>query len=265
MEELFTSAKTQEVADLDAPAPAGDWSAAPTFPSAPAAPSVPAPAGEASEQGAEPPEGTPSAAPADPPRPRDFERDSAFAAMRRAKEAAEARAAAALRDAERATGILKRFDFAGESPEDVADAAEAKLTGRPVEEVRNRRAEAGEIEALRRENAGLRQAQFDRVFQEDIRAIKKKHPDLPARTVDDLGPQFAGLRAAGVEPLVAYEAIRAVSERARLPMPPSMGSVKSEGQVARDYFTKEEIAGMSQSAIEANIDKVNQSLKRKGG
>ena len=104
----------------------------------------------------------------------------------------------------------------------------------------------------------LQQREAQRVFREDLAAIRAAWPDEKAKSIAELGPQFAAICAAGVEPLAAYEALRAQRRRRSAP---STGPVAGAGGDG-DYYTRDEVARMSREEIHRNFDKIRRSMRR---
>lgn len=196
------------------------------------------------------PEAEPVDAPVEEPK-RNLDVDARFAERRREKEA---------KQAERMAELFRKFDIPGETPEDVADAAEAHLTGKTVEEIKKQRAESERIAQLEAENKALREAQAERIFRDDLSAIRSRYPDAP-KAIEELGDDFIRLRAAGVSPIVAYEAVKA-SAKPKNPVPPSTGAVKSVGRSTPEVFSREDVAAMSKSEVEKNLDKIMKDMQK---
>ena len=104
----------------------------------------------------------------------------------------------------------------------------------------------------------LQQREAARVFREDLAAIRAAWPDEKAESIAQLGPQFAAICAAGVEPLAAYEALRAQRQRRSAP---STGPVAAGGGDGA-YFSRDEVARMSREEIHRNFDSIRRSMRR---
>lgn len=184
---------------------------------------------------------------------RNYDKDAAYAKIRR--EADEAR-----REAKKLRAALKTLDFEGGSADDIADRAQAYRTGRPIEEIRAERVERERLEQLEQENRELRGRESERIFRDDMAKIREAYPDVRAKSVEELGADFIRMRAMGVDPLVAYEAMRSAQSRTQKPKPPSTGSAKSAGKAEGGLFTREEVKGMSPSEVRKNFDKIRKSM-----
>lgn len=192
---------------------------------------------------------------AEPQAQRDFEKDAAFAKMRREMEQTQ-------RENKRLQSALKGFDFHGQTADELADEAEAYHTGRSVEEIRRAREERAKIEALEEECKTLRARESARVFADDLAEIKKQYPDADIKNIRDLGDDFMRLRASGVDNLMAYEVVRRRQEMDKKPIPPSTGSVKSTGGAVKEYFTADEVRAMSPAEVKKNYEKIRKSMKK---
>lgn len=184
---------------------------------------------------------------------RNFEKDAAYAKIRR--EADEAR-----REAKKLRAALKTLDFEGDSADDIADRAQAYRTGRPIEEIRAERVERERLEQLEQENRELRGRENERIFRDDMAKIREAFPDVKAKSVEELGVDFIRMRAMGIDPLVAYEAMRSAQSRTQKSKPPSTGSAKSAGKAEGGLFTREEVKSMSPGEVRKNFDKIRKSM-----
>ena len=112
-------------------------------------------------------------------------------------------------------------------------------------------------DAVQRELEGYRQREQARFFADDLASIRAAHPEESAASVEELGPQFLAICAAGVDPLCAYEAVR--SHRERTAPPPSTGDFGGRAP-AKEFYTRDEVARMSRSEIRRNFDKIRRSM-----
>ena len=104
--------------------------------------------------------------------------------------------------------------------------------------------------------AELQQHENQITLDSDLKAIKKAFPDEKAKSVVELGTDFIRLCANGVDPVVAYRAVR----EQKAPAQPGMGDVKPTVK-EKGYFTRDEVAVMSQSEVDKNYDKIRESMK----
>ncbi|MEG0178320.1 MAG: hypothetical protein RR573_02600 [Oscillospiraceae bacterium] len=195
-----------------------------------------------------------------------------FADMRRKQELDEARASLAaekLRAAQmeqteaKLSAALKKIGYEG-SAEEIADRVEAEKSGRSLEQVRTAR-ETEEKEQNRlqeKENELNRTAQeleiykkreAEREFTADLAEIQKLDPKI--KRLEDLGRDFIILRANGVANIAAYNAIK----ESLKPIAKSTGAVGSAATGESEYFTREEVAAMSQREVDKNYEKIRKS------
>ena len=151
------------------------------------------------------------------------------------------------------------------SVEQAAPVEENEPVGKPAADRTAAASLAGLAKALGRLSPdrdtafeALRRREADRVFREDLAAIRAAWPDETAASVRELGPQFAAICAAGVEPLAAYEALRAQRQRRAAP---STGRVAAGGGDGT-YFSRDEVARMSREEIHRNFDRIRRSMRR---
>lgn len=187
--------------------------------------------------------------------------DSAFAEMRRAREAAEQEAA----DARAELEILKAQQEARESTfsrltgkdGDAEIAALAEITGMSEDEI------IAEMEAAK-ESAQkdlriqqledqINSVEADRMMQADLEALRKIDPSL--RSLEDLGDEYVDYISAGLSPERAYWAIKA-EERANHATPPKEVGKVATGTAEKDRFTEAEIEAMSSDQLRKNWKKI---------
>jgi hypothetical protein len=84
------------------------------------------------------------------------------------------------------------------------------------------------------------QEAFNRVFRDDLAAIKKAFPDVKAKSVEDLGDQFVALRANGIDAVTAFAAMQKGTEATKKPVPPVMGAV-NQVPAEKEFYTSEEV------------------------
>lgn len=171
------------------------------------------------------------------------EADAAFARMRRDLEESRRNEEAQRKQNERFKDVLGRFGFNGENAEDVADAAQAHLEGKDIADIRNSRiakaAEENEISRLRAENESLKRDAAAQVFAEDLAKIKKLDPSV--KSIEDLGVEFAKLRAAGISCETAFNAIRKTENAEKVQPPAKMGRVNGKTASDKTFYSPEEV------------------------
>ncbi|MBR6739858.1 MAG: hypothetical protein IKM04_02165 [Clostridia bacterium] len=109
-------------------------------------------------------------------------------------------------------------------------------------EALNRR--LGDLTASARRNDGYRRAAFKAQYESDMRQIKEAFPDESANDVQALGKEYARLRAAGIDNLTAYGAVRLLRKSA----PPEIGAVADTAD-ARDFYTGAELDALSERQL----------------
>lgn len=202
------------------------------------------------------------------------ELNARFAQMRREAQSARMEAERAREEAERLKRAVSLYGYEGETA-DIADALEASKRGMTTEALRLERAQKqAELEKamesspikkqLEAENETLKRTLNERIYREDMEAIKKVYPECAAKSVFELGDDFVRLRAAGVSAIVAYEAMQGAKAKTIKPAPPSTGSVKSSAPIERDYFTPEEVDKLTSRELDDPkvMDKVLKSMAR---
>jgi hypothetical protein len=89
-----------------------------------------------------------------------------------------------------------------------------------------------------------RRRDFQRAMADDLAAVKAAYPDEQAADVAELGREFIRLKAAGVDTLIAYEAVRAARNRQRVTPPPQAGPVTTSAKEDKEYYTSDEVDRM---------------------
>ena len=193
--------------------------------------------------------------------------DAAFADMRRKWQASESERNIANERFARAKEILGRFGFAGESDDDVLDAADAHFTGQDVESIRRERMERqkalNEQNALQREVNHYRQQEVHRRMAEDLKAIQKI--DNTVKSLDDLGEDYFNLIRSGFDGITAFMAVKAKKELNKKEAPPVIGRINSKTVQERDYFTDKELSALSAKELDdpAVLAKAMKSMTKK--
>ena len=190
---------------------------------------------------------------------RDYERDAAFANMRRSMEQAQKEREETQRqleamkaEKERLTNSFGLFGFKG-NVDEIEDQAKAHYSGKTVEEVRNERLQAQKVieeqqrreqETLAKDNQikDLQRQLYARILDDDLKAIQAKDPSI--KSLDDLGKDFALMRSTGVSVDVAYNAVKSTLEANKKTPPPEMGKVNATQKADKTYYTQDEVDAM---------------------
>lgn len=190
---------------------------------------------------------------------RDYERDAAFANMRRSMEQAQKEKEetqklleAMKAEKERLTNSFGLFGFKG-NVDEIEDQAKAHYSGKTVEEVRNERLQAQKVieeqqrreqETLAKDNQikDLQRQLYARILDDDLKAIQAKDPSI--KSLDDLGKDFALMRSTGVSVDVAYNAVKSTLEANKKTPPPEMGKVNATQKADKTYYTQDEVDAM---------------------
>lgn len=145
---------------------------------------------------------------------RDYEKDAAFANLRRQLEEArqgkdklEKDLKTMTSEKERLAKSLGLFGFTGETTDDIEDQAKAYFSNTPVEQIRQAR--IAEAERIAKENSLAEQLKYyqekevkERMAQ-DLAEIQKLNPTV--KSLEDLPKEYFDLIAKGVEGSKAYK------------------------------------------------------------
>ena len=200
---------------------------------------------------------------------RDYERDAAFANMRRSMEQAQKEKEETQKlletmkaEKERLTNSFGLFGFKG-NVDEIEDQAKAHYSGKTVEEVRNERLQAQKVfeeqqrreqETLAKDNQikDLQRQLYARILSDDLKAIQAKDPSI--KSLDDLGKDFALMRSTGVSVDVAYNAVKSTLEANKKTPPPEIGKVNATQKADKTYYTSAEVDAMIASNDKALDD-----------
>ena len=215
-------------------------------------------------------------APAEQP----LEENQAFAKMRREleasqrekAEAAEKLAAYEQNEVRLQEVLQEQYGFKG-NLEQIADELAAAQSGRTVAEVRAERQQAEEAKRKEAERVAkmqnmeaelnyYRNMAVDKLKTDLLKEIKEAYPDCAAKSVDEFGDDFANLLEHGVSPAMAYAAYKSVQEAKSKPTPPEMGAVNNRETPESEYYTLEELKGMSQAEVHKHWKKVEKSREK---
>ena len=191
---------------------------------------------------------------------RDYEKDAAYASMRRSMEQAQKEREESLKqiealkaERERLTNSFGLFGFKG-NVDEIEDQAKAHYTGKSVEEVRNERLQAQKVfeEQQRREQENiakdnqikdLQKQLYSRILDDDLKKIQAIDPTV--KNLDELGDKFMKLMALGGWTAEdAYHAVKSIGTANQKTPPPEMGKVNATQKADKTYYTEAEVDAM---------------------
>lgn len=137
---------------------------------------------------------------------RDYEKDAAFAKMRRSMEQYQKDFEAMKAEKERLANAFSWYGFKGTTDE-IEDQAKAHYTGRSIEEVRQERiAEAQKIaeeNSLKEQLKYYKEKEVQERMNKDLADIQKLNPLI--KTFDDLPKEYFDYISKGIEGTKAYK------------------------------------------------------------
>lgn len=180
--------------------------------------------------------------------------DHAFAEMRRENE--ELRATnQELEDA------LGQF-FDGDTDDKVV-AANALAQGKTEQEIRDEIEAENEWNRLTQENEELNEKILDietkSQMDQDLRTIQSIDPNV--KSLDELGSDYFDYIASGLDAKQSYYALKAKEAAEKATPPQEVGRV-NQSSAPKDYFTKEEVDGMSKEEVHKNFEAIRKSMSR---
>ena len=191
---------------------------------------------------------------------RDYERDAAFAQMRRNMEQAQKEREefqkqfeAMKAERERLTNSFGLFGFKGDVDE-IEDQAKAHFYGKPVEEMRNERLQAQKVleeqqkreqETLAKDNQikDLQEQLYARILADDLKKIQAL--DANIKSLDELGDKYMKMMMSGdFTAEEAYLAVKSIENANKKTPPPEIGKVNATQKADKTYYTQAEVDAM---------------------
>lgn len=185
---------------------------------------------------------------------RNFEKDSAFAKLRREAEQAK-------KEKEMLAKTLEQFGFTG-SPEEIIDQANAHYLQKPIEEVRQERLQQERMQQEKsKEQAELefyRNKEIERLMQDDLKRIQGLDPTV--KSLEELGNDYFKLIESGLDAEIAFSAIQAKRQRETKVAPASIGKINSNTKADKEFYTPAEVDKLSEK--ELNDPKVWERVRK---
>lgn len=102
--------------------------------------------------------------------------------------------------------------------------------------------EHADTEALRAERDQLREFHDRTVVEKDIAEVRRVYPDFKAEGLAELPEEFIRIMATGlVDPVTAYEVMRANEARRNPAPPPETGRIRNEDAAPKEFYSPEEV------------------------
>jgi len=175
---------------------------------------------------------------------RDFERDSAYANMRRAMEETN-------RQNKMLAKTLQQLGFNGDTPEDIIDQANSHFLKKPVEEVRRQRLEVEKKQQVEiKKEAELefyKSKEVERLMADDLAKIQRLDPTV--KTLDDLGDDYLNLIRAGIDAEIAFNVLQQKKQKETKIPPADIGKVNSNSQKEKEFYTPEEVDKLTKNDL----------------
>lgn len=197
-----------------------------------------------------------------------IEESKAIAEQRRKAEYAEKQAREAAEKLQKTEQLLKSFGFEGQTVDDLLVQGFAHAKGMTAEqykaeqeiiaqEAQRRLQSDPQIMQMNEELERYRLMEFERVKSDDLKVIQEVDPKI--KSVDELGEKFFRLRANGIDTLTAYHAIKQAAPKKVVAQ---MGDISASSAIEKDFFTREEVARMSQSEVDKNFETIKKSMTK---
>lgn len=171
---------------------------------------------------------------------RDFEKDTAYAKMRREAEQLK-------KQNELLAKTFEKFGFKG-SPEEIADQANAHYQERPVEEVRAERLAKEQESNIEQELNYYKEQEVIRLMNEDLKKIQKLDPTV--KTLETLDRRYFQFIQSGLDGESAFAALQQLQKKEQKKPPAEVGKINSSTNILKDYYSKEEVDKMSETDLD---------------
>lgn len=182
--------------------------------------------------------------------------DTRFAEMRRRVEELEA----TNKDLEEALGNF----FEGDTDQKIL-SARALAEQKTEDEIREEIEAENEWNRLTEENEQLNNELLDirtrTQMEHDLAEIQKIDPEV--KDLDSLGKDYTDYISAGLTGIQAYYAMKAKHDAEKASPPEEVGKV-NQSAGPKDFYTKEEVEGMSQDEVHKNYDAIRKSMSHWG-
>ena len=180
--------------------------------------------------------------------------DTRFAEMRRRVEELEA----TNKDLEEALGNF----FDGDTDQKIV-SANAFAQGKTEDEIREEIEAENEWNRLTQENEELNSKLIDietkTRMEHDLQTLQKIDPEI--KSLDDLGKDFLDYISSGLDATQAYYAMQAKKAAEQTKPPKEVGQV-NQSTAPKEYYTREEVQGMSQEEVSKNYDAIRKSMSQ---
>lgn len=171
---------------------------------------------------------------------RDFEKDSAYAKMRREAEQLK-------KEKELLERSLQQFGFKG-TPEEISDQALAHYFEKPVEEIRAERLAKEQESKLEQELNYYKEQEALRLMNEDLKKIQAIDPTV--KSLEELDPRYFQLVANGLDGESAFVAVQQLVKKEKKIPPVEIGKVNSSTKAVKDYYSKDEVDRMTEAELD---------------
>ncbi len=146
------------------------------------------------------------------------------------------------------------------STQEILEQLEAQKRNITVDELREENKKIHDAVKNNPEYQAMAQQLIEHGKREDLRVIQQL--DESVQSLDELGEEFYKLRAAGVSPVVAYNAVKQSQVKPKLP--DNIGPVNNSGNAESEFFTSEQLDRLTPKDLENEsiFKKAMRSLKR---
>lgn len=171
---------------------------------------------------------------------RNFEKDSAYAKIRREAEALK-------KQNEMLAKTFEHFGFKG-TTEEIVDQAMAHYLEKPIEEVKAERLAKEQESKLQAELNYYKEQEVLRLMNEDLKKIQKLDPTV--KTLQDVDERYFKFIANGLDGESAFAAVQQLQAKEKKNPPAEVGKINSSLKVVKDYYSKEEVDKLTEAELE---------------
>ena len=179
------------------------------------------------------------------------EENSKWAEIRRRAEKAERELAQSRPLLDGYRNSAKALGYEGETHAEIVARMGAEREGISVEEYNKKLSEKSELEYLRAQALESTKTEHELIRTKDLLTLKAAFPEIKVNSIEELGDEFMGYMASGKYTVeVAYAMAKAAQEMLKKPVPPSIGSVKSNVPIEKEFYTSNEVDRLTSKELD---------------
>lgn len=104
-----------------------------------------------------------------------------------------------------------------------------------------------------------KEEKYKNLYDEYLKEIKTSYPDEKAENIFEFGNDYIEMLKSNINPLIAYEAIRAIKNKAGFQ--PTMGEITPSSNGKEAYFTRAQVEKMTPKEVKKYYHIIENSMK----